>query len=265
MKNKYLIPVVASILILSMLLSASAPMASAMNISTFAPHLVVTTIPEDNQVLKKGIMVLDLAPDKCPWPTPQLCADKGWSPGKDLLSQHKLLVTYNGVPLLWRIGDAGLIVTCNILEKDKYNPVPDKFGVPTQQFPQENLVTKLIDVSDKFICKPRWKTPSDMPGWFESAGVLDVYYIGPALPSIIADNILVVSATLVVNRAIIVGTDIQDICILGFSMSPNTRVITLPDGGETYTTWSNAMGPFVSCEEAAIEQRAVLGLPIQGI
>jgi hypothetical protein len=262
MKSKYLIPVVASILILSMLLSASMPMVSAITRPVIGPKLEVTTIPEDNQVLKKGMIILDLAPNGPPagWPT-----DKPWAPGKDLLSQHKLLVTYNGQVLFWRTGDVGLVVTCNVLEKDKVNPVDDKFGITTKQFPQENLVTKLIDVSDKFICKPRWKTPSDMNGWYESAGVLDVYYTGPLLPTIIADNILVVQVTLVIGRTIIVGTDIQDICVLGFSMSPNTRILTLPDGGETYTSWSNAMGRFVSCEQAAIEQRAVLGAPIEGV
>jgi hypothetical protein len=263
MKSKYLIPVVATILILSMLLSASTPIVSAMNISTFAPKLDVVTIPEDNQVLKKGIIVLGLTDKTGPpvgWPM-----DKGWAPGTDLMSQHKLLVTFNGQVLFWRVGDPGLVITCNVLEKDKYNPLPDKFGVPTAQFPQENLVTKLIDVSDKFICKPRWKNPANMAGWFESAGVLDVYYNGPALPTMLADNILVVSATLVINRVIVVGSDIQDICILGFSMSPNYRTITLPDGGATIVSSSNAMGLFVSCEEAAIEQRAYLGLPIQGM
>lgn len=261
MKNKYSIPIVASILILSMFLSASTPIASAINVRAFGPKLEVTTIPEDNQVLKKGIIVLGLAETGAPpgWP-----ADKGWAPGKDLLSQHKLLVTYNGQPMFWRIGDAGPVVSCNLLEKDKVNPVNDKFGISTKQFPQENLVTKLIDVTDKFICKPRWKTPADMPGWYESAGVLDVYFNGPALPSLIADNILVVVVSLVVGRTIIQGTDIQDICLLGFSMSPNWRLITLPDGGEVIKSSSNAMGDFVSCEEAAIEQRAVLGVPIEG-
>jgi hypothetical protein len=262
MNNKYLIPVVASILILSMLLSASTPIVSALSVSAFGPKLVVKTVPEDNQILKKGIIVLDLAPRGPPpgWP-----ADKPWMPGKDLLSQHKLLVTFNGQLLYWRIGDVGPIVTCNILEKDKYNPINDKFDITTKQFPQENLVTKLVDVTDKFICKPRWKTPAGLPGWFESAGVLDVYYTGPLVPTIIADNILIVQATLVLGRTIVQGTDIQDVCILGFSMASNMRIITLPDGGETYTTWDNPMGPFVSCEEAAIEQRNVLGAPIPGV
>jgi len=255
MKSKYLIPVVASLLIVSMFLSASTPLVSAVRVLAFGPKLEVITIPEDNQILKKGIMVLGL--DGTGFP-------KGYAPGVDLISQHKLLVTYNGQPLLWRIGDVGPTIVCFVFEKDKVNPLDDKFGVPTKQFPQENLVTKLIDVGDKFICKPRWKTPADLPGWYESAGVLDVYYTGPHLPTMIADNILIVTATLVVNRLVIVGTDIQDICVLGFALTSNYRVITLPDGGETYTTWSNPMGPFVSCEELAIEQRAALGLPIQG-
>jgi len=261
MKSKYLIPVVASVLILSMLLSASTPIVAAITRPIIGPKLEVTTIPEDDQKREKGIMVLGLAETAAPqlWPI-----QKGWSPGKDLLSQHKLLVTYNGQLLFWRIGDAGLIVTCNVLEKDKINPIPDKFGIPTKQFPEENLVTKLLDVSDKFICKPRWKQPDGMPGWYESAGVLDVYYTGPLLPTMIADNILVVSVVLVIGRTIVVGTDIQDICVLGFSMSPNRRVITLPDGGETYVTWTDPLNLFVSCEEAAIEQRNVLGAPIQG-
>jgi hypothetical protein len=255
MKSKYLMPVVASILIVSMLLSASAPIVSAQTVRAFAPKLDVITIPEDNQILKKGIIVLGL--DGTGFP-------KGYVDSLDLMSQHKLLVTYNGQPLFWRVGDAGPVVTCNVVEKDKVNPLDDKFGEPSKQFPQENLVTKLIDVSDEFICKPRWKTPADMPGWYESAGVLDVYYTGPALPTMIADNILVVSATLVIGRTIIVGTDIQDICVLGFAMADNTRTITLPDGGEIYISTANPMGPFVSCEEAAIEQRAWLGLNIQG-
>jgi len=255
MKSKYLIPVVASLLIVSMFLSASTPLVSAVRVLAFGPKLEVITIPEDNQILKKGIMVLGL--DGTGFP-------KGYAPGVDLISQHKLLVTYNGQPLLWRIGDVGPTIVCFVFEKDKVNPLDDKFGVPTKQFPQENLVTKLIDVGDKFICKPRWKTPADLPGWYESAGVLDVYYNGPKLPTLIADNILVVTATITVGRTIIQGFDMQDICLLGFSMSQNYRVITLPDGGETYISSANAMGPFVSCEEAAIEQRAFLNVPIQG-
>jgi len=62
-----------------------------------------------------------------------------------------------------------------------------------------------------------------------------------------------------------VGTDIQDICVLGWSMAHNIRRITLPDGGEIYYTWDDPLGPFVSCEEAALEQRDYLGVGIEGV
>lgn len=257
MNTKYLIPVVASVLIVTMLLASSVPIASAIVRPVIGPKLVVTTIPEDDQKREKGIIVLGLGPPSD--------THKGYAPGVDLLSQHKLLVTYNGVPLLWRIGDAGLVVTCNVLEKDKVNPVDDKNGDPTRQFPQENLVTKLIDVSDKFICKPRWKTPSGLPGWYESAGVLDVYYMGRLIPTFIADHILVVQVSYLVGRTVVVGTDIQDVCVLGWSMSPNYRRITLPNGGEVYYSSADPLGPFVSCEEAALYQRDLLGLKIEGV
>ena len=38
-------------------------------------------------------------------------------------------------------------------------------------------MTKMVDVTDKFVCKVRWKSPAT--GVLESVGVLDVYYVGP--------------------------------------------------------------------------------------
>jgi hypothetical protein len=255
MNSKYLIPVIASALILTMVFSSFVP--AMAQVPMEGPFLVVKTIPQDDQVLKKGIMVLGL-PEPTGWP-------KGYAPGSDLMSQHKLLVSFNGQPIFWKIGEAGVVITCNVLEKDKVNPVPDKFGTPTKQFPQENLVTTLTDVSDKFICKPHWKTPADMPGWYESAGVLDVYYTGPIVPTVIADNILSVTATLVIERVVIQGTDMQDICLLGWSMSPNWMTLTLPDHGATIILWNNAMGEFAGCEQAALEQRYYLGILPAGV
>ena len=257
MNRKYLIPALASVLILSMIFSSSMPLVAAVTRPVIGPKLDVVTIPEDDQKREKGIIILGRDGQGF---------EKGYQPGFDFLSQHKLLVSYNGRPLWWRIGEAGLVVTCNVLEKDKVNPVDDKFGKSTKQFPEENLKTTLIDVSDKFKCKPRWKTPADMPGWYESVGVLDVYYLGPILPTMIADHILVVQVALVLGRTVIVGTDIQDICVLGWSMAHNIRKITLPDGGDRYYyTWDDPLGPFVSCEEAALEQRAYLGVGIEGV
>lgn len=257
MNNKYLIPALASVLVLTMLLSSFMPVMAVIR-PTIGPKLDVVTIPEDDQKREKGIIVLGLTPDATG-------RGKGYAAGQDLLSQHKLLVSYNGQLIYWRIGDSPIVVACNVLEKDKVNPIKDKFGTPTRQFPEENLVTKLIDVSDKFICKVRWKNPAGMLGYEESVGVLDVYYVGPALPTMIADNILLVTVSLVIGRTIIMGSDMQDICVLGYSMSPNYRDLTLPDGGEIYRTFADSLGPFVSCEEAALYQRFHLGLAIEGV
>jgi len=262
MNSKYLIPAIASALILTMVLSSMTPVMAQLT-PAFLPQLVVKTIPQDDQVLKKGIIVLGLLPVTTgpnPWPS-----DKGWAPGSDLMTQHKLLVTYNGRTLTWLISQNPLVVNCNVYEKDKVNPIPDKFGKTTKQFPQENLVTTLIDVSQFFTCKPRWKTPAGMDGYQESVGVLDVYYTGAATPGVIADNILIVTVSLVAGRTVVQGVDMQDICLLGWSMSDNWTTLTLPDHGATQINWSNAMGQFVGCEEAALEQRNNLGVAPAGM
>jgi len=260
-----------------MLFSISTPVLAQVTRPVIAPMLEVTTIPEDDQIREKGIIILGLVPTVQGWPKPidthELPPDQV---AADYLSQHKLLVTYNGRALLWRqsgAADSKEIdepdVHCNVLEKDKVNPIDDKWGEPTAQFPEENLVTTLIDVSENFDCKPRWKEPAGMPGWYESVGVLDVYFILPedADPAQwIADHILVVTVTLVVGRAIIMGSDMQDICVLGWAMDTNTKYITKPDGGDDYHfTWPDPLGPFVSCEEAATWQRYYLGLEIPGV
>jgi len=279
MNRKYLIPALASVLVLSMVLSSFTPAMAQPPV--IAPKLDVVTIPQDDQVREKGIMILGLdtnqggsldgfvaaceIPEVAGSPDPHL--DDPGVPNcgfMDLLSQHKLVVSYNGQLLYWSIGTPALVVTCNVLEKDKVNPVPDKFGDPTYQFPEENLKTKLIDVSDKFICKPRWKSPADMPGHEESVGVLDVYYVGPYEATMLADNILVVTVSLVIGRTIVVGTDMQDICVIGWGLG-NRRLITLPNGGDVYQTWANAMGDYVSCEELTLVQRDAVGIAPQGV
>jgi len=279
LNRKYVIPVVACVLVLSMLFSISTPVLAQASRPVIGPTLEVTTIPEDDQKREKGIIILGLTPDPDMgvWPkdidTNELPPDQV---AADYLSQHKLLVTYNGRALLWRQSGAAdskeidePVVSCNVLEKDKANPVDDKWGEPTEQFPAENLVTTLIDVSTEFECKPRWKEPAGYPGYYESVGVLDVYFVLPedADPANwIADHILVVTVTLVVGRAIILGSDIQDICVLGWAMDTNTKYITKPDGGDDYHfTWPDPLGPFVSCEEAATWQRYYLGLEDGGI
>ena len=272
MNHKY-ISAIAAFLILGVLLSAT-PLAYGVNVLTFGPKLEVVTIPQDNQKLKKGVIILGIDPAapltaKAPLPT-------------DLLSQHKIIVTYNGATLTWAVGTAGPTIACNVLEKDKVNVIPDPKSGDGKQGAYENLMTKLVDVSDKFICKVRWKSPAT--GVLESVGVLDVYYVGPltaaGVPNVtplgtngkqvgvwIADNILVVEAFFTVGRTVVFGCDLQDICVLGWAVSgsaPQTAVaptylITKPDGLH-HNIWQNAMGNFVGCEELAVAQRDVLGI-----
>jgi hypothetical protein len=271
--NHKFIPAVAAILILGVLLSAT-PLAYGVNVLTFGPKLDVVTIPQDNQKLEKGIILLGITPPGLATTNPQ----------NDLLSQHKIIVTYNGATLTWRVGDPGPSIACNVLEKDKIAVQPDPKTGDGQQGPWENLMTKLVDVSDKFVCKVRWKSPA--VGVLESVGVLDVYYVGP-LPLTpnnvlggtagvtgasvgvwIADNILVVEAFFTVGRTVVFGSDIQDICVLGWGISgllPTFVVPTLnivkPDGTIHYI-WPNAMGDWVGCEALALAQRSILGIVI---
>jgi len=252
--NHKLIPAVAAILILGLMLS-STPLTYAVNILTFGPKLEIVTIPQDNQKLKTGVMILGLQTG----PVAVV--------GNDLMSQHKIIVTYNGATLQWRIGDPAPAVVCNVLEKDKVNVIPDPKTGDGQQFPTENLLTKLVDVSSKFVCKVRWKSPA--AGILESTGVLDVYFTGTAAPVWIADNILVVEAFFTVGRTVVFGSDMQDICVLGYAVNgavanlavAPTWIITKPDGTQHYI-WANAMGDFVGCEQLALAQRDVLGLKL---
>jgi hypothetical protein len=272
MNHKY-ISAIAAFLILGVLLSAT-PLAYAQTLG-FGPKLEVVTIPQDNQILKKGVIILGIDPTQplapiAPGPT-------------DLLSQHKIIVTYNGATLTWAVGTVGPTIACNVLEKDKVNVIPDPKTGDGKQGDYENLMTKLVDVSDKFICKVRWKSPAT--GVLESVGVLDVYYVGPltkapkyADPGLtgkaagvwIADNMLVVEAFFTVGRTVVFGSDLQDICVLGWAVdasvpnvaNPPNYIITKPDGLRHYI-WQNAMGNFVGCEELALAQRDVLGILLE--
>jgi hypothetical protein len=278
--NHKFVPAVAAFLILGVLLSAT-PLAYGVNVLAFGPKLDVVTIPQDNQKLKKGIILLGIDPTADPTDPTYDATDV------DLLSQHKIIVTYNGATLTWNYQDPGPIIACNVLEKDKVAVVPDPKTGDGQQGSWESLMTKLVDVSDKFVCKVRWKSP--VTGVYESVGVLDVYYVGPlpeaavesSDPSVategvaaieaapwIADNILVVEAFFTVGRTVVFGSDIQDICVLGWAVDANVAdeavapfQISKP-AGDNHNVWPNAMGDFVSCEALALAQRDVLGLTI---
>jgi hypothetical protein len=256
--NRKLLPFVAAFLILAIVFG-STPLSFAVA-ATNGPKLEVTTIPQDDQKREKGIVILGLPSGK------PACDPTGKSKTlpqcgpQDLISQHKLLVTYNGLTMIWQLGyQAGVTIKCNWLEKDKINVVPDPKTHTGQQFDEENLMTKLVDVSDFFVCKPRWKYVSY--GTVESAGVLDVYYIGPADGHFIADTILIVQAYITVGRVQVWGSDIQDICVLGWTMGSAPASFTKPDGEKHYV-FANALGSYVSCEDLALYQRDQLGIKL---
>jgi hypothetical protein len=266
--KKLAIPAIATLFLALSIMMSAAP-AYAVLTATIGPKLDVVTIPEDNQVLKTGVIVLgisDLREGITPTPeaiTP-LQQIGGFTPGSKFVSQFKLLVTYNGLPLFWSVGFAGVTVACNVIEKDKSSPVPDKLGNGGSQFDEEQLITTLVDVSDLFVCKPRFKSPA--PGLLESTGVLDVYFVGDCTKitcsNFIADNILVVEAFFTVGRTVVFGTEFQDVCVLGYSFAdPFHQSLTLPDGSH-YDNFANPFGPFVSCEAAALVQRDILHVPI---
>jgi hypothetical protein len=175
------------------------------------------------------------------------------APGWDLLSQHKVLATLNGVPT------TPTYFLCEVVEKEKAKIPPQTTKSPSLiQFPDEIVGTTLQDVSSNFICKDHWIKPG--------VGALDVYFVGPHSSNFIADHMLIVTVGYTVGRTTIWASELQDICILGWSMAENTMAITLftgvtlsaYGGDDVYWSWDDAMGPFVSCDEAAAWQLAWL-------
>jgi hypothetical protein len=171
--------------------------------------------------------------------------------GMDLLSQHKMLATLNGVPT------KPDYLLCEIVEKEKAKIPPQSTKSPSKrQFPDEIIKTTLQDVTSNFVCKFRTI----------KAGVyaLDVYFIGPQIAKFIADHMLIVTVGYKVGKQTIWASDLQDICILGWSMDQEVLAISLflPYGlstgsySDTYYSWPNPMNGFVSCDEAAAWQLA---------
>ena len=171
----------------------------------------------------------------------------------DLLSQHKMLATLNGVPT------APNYLLCEIVEKEKAKIPPQTTKTPSKrQFADEVIKTTLQDVTSNFVCKFR----TIKPGVYD----LDVYFIGPQVSKFIADHMLIVTVGYTVGKQTIWASDLQDICILGWAMDTNVLAVSLfPTYGlstgtysDTYYSWPNPMGWFVSCDEAAAWQLTYL-------
>jgi len=236
--NKHYLPAIASLLIIAITLTSFMPVFAALPTRLVAqPTLRVTTIAEDDELRQTGVM----------WMGTGVTAATLGTGTSDFLAQFKILVSYNGVPV------TPTSVSCQFVEKDKANPLKD------QQFPAENLKT-VPKENPNFICKFRWAKPG--------VGVLDVYYIGDALGQYIADYILVVGVDLAVGRTTVFGTEIQDICLLGWPVTGNgiglaPVVVTITKGnGDLHNIYTDPLGTFTSCEDVALLQKDALGIGI---
>jgi hypothetical protein len=264
MDKRIYLPAIASLLILLLTFTSVGHVAAVTLVARAAPKLEVFTIAEDDELRKTGIMVLGLSP-KLP--------DRSWGegvgqPGEkpydewcqlnplkcvDKLSQHKILVTFNGAPVTFN-------VDCQFIKKEKLHPLqkPQIFHTATGTHlgdigGTEVLRTVLTDESANFECKLREGKPG--------VGVLDVYYVGIQAKQFIADYIMVVSVWTTIGRTTVYGVDVQDICVLGWAIDDNTIRITKPSG-DSHFSWPDALGPFASCEEAALWERDNQGLPV---
>jgi hypothetical protein len=238
--NKRYLPAIAALLI-AITCTAFVPVFAQLPTFIYAaPTLTVVTIPQDDQLRATGVMWLA---------TSQATFEAGDTPATDTMSQFKLFVSYNGVPV------APDAVICQVVEKDKYNPIKN------QQFPAENLETVPKDLSASFACKERWGKPG--------VGVLDVYYIGPGDPVNIADYVLEVSAILTVGRNTVYGAEIQDICILGWPVYETPDWIITKPGGDLHYIYADPLFDgsvhWKSCEDLALQEKALLGIPIPWI
>jgi hypothetical protein len=233
MKTRYL-PAIASILIIAVAMTSFLPVFAALPTRLAAqPALTVVTIPQDDMARETGVIWFG---------TGTTFATLGTGP-QELMSQFKVFVSYNGVPV------APTTTSCQFVEKDKVNPLK-----PGLQGPWENLVSKPVE-NPNFVCKFRWGKPG--------VGVIDVYYIGALRPEAIADYILVVRASLAIGRTTVSGAEIQDICVLGFP-APDAGpvyIITKPSG-DTHPIYADPLGSYVSCEDLALQEQSMLGLPI---
>jgi hypothetical protein len=242
MNKRLYLPVIASLLILCIAFTSfGAVMAATTLRARVSPTLEVTTIAEDDEVRKTGIIVLGLTP-KTGWDPKPSDAYCNANPGDciDKLSQHKILVTFNGVPVTFN-------VDCQFIKKEKLHPLQKP------QFSEEQLRTVVTDESANFVCKLRTGKPG--------VGVLDVYYVGPQEKQFIADYVMVVMVWTTIGTTTIYGAEVQDVCVLGWAIDSNTIRITKPSGDAHYS-WPDALGPFVSCEEAALWERDNQGLPV---
>ena len=207
----------------------------ALETSQTKPPLDVSTVAEDDPIRNTGVMTLGILPAGYS-PAPS------WQPGIDIIAHYKATITYNGIPV------QPTYLLLQVAKKTVYNP-------SSKDFPDETLASELTDASADFVMMVRPVTPGVVE--------LDVYYVGPLDRDHVADYTLVITAGFRLGTKVIWGSSLQSLCMLGWSMDPYYPIAStvLPDG-TTHYFWTNALGAFVSCDEAVLWQRKMLGLTI---
>lgn len=225
-------------------------------------QLTVDLIAQEDQIRKKGIMIICPPEADCP----DFIEGRNVFPGPatwfDPHAEYKIHIQ----------DDFGVNVdpdtlSCIVVEKDVCHVPEDKVG--GRQFNDEIEATELVNISTRFVCKYR----SVKAG----VGILEIYFIGPRDKIFIGDHILKVQ----VSRDGVRGSQIHDICLLGF---PNFfRVnaasqsldgfglagtsfafsVKWPEAATPLAKFADALAPFASCKNAALWQREILGQPVE--
>jgi len=251
--NKRYLPAIASLLLIAIVSTSFIPVFAALPTRLVAqPTLRVVTIAEDDELRQTGIMWMAPNPLVLMGEVSDAESLLPITSTSDTLAQFKILVSYNGVPV------TPTSTSCQFVEKDKSHPLKN------QQFVAENLVS-VPKENTNFICKFRWGKPG--------VGVIDVYYTGDFLAQYIADYILVVGAALAVGRTTVTGTEIQDICLLGWpfepgviegslgiplDINPGVPVTITKGNGDYHLIVPNPLGPIASCEDFALFQKDIV-------
>ena len=213
---------------------------------TAGPMLRVETIAEDDEARSTGIMVI------CPGmplsgdprvADADTCDNDNSNIWQDLHASYKLGIAYNGIPVT-------ATVFCAVWQKRAVSP-------SSPEFFQEVIDTEVTDVSDRFVCMPRFVAPG--------SGVLDVYYTGPWDADAIGAYELVVQAAFTVGTSVVFGTETQNLCVLGWPFNDSAANKTYsvdastPDGLMHLKRAPHPLDGFAGCEDAALFQRELLG------
>jgi len=247
----------------------------------FNMPLTIVTIAEDDQVRNTGMMILCVThgltfgtgsttraydPNTCKQEevqtgvSNQISGGAIWNPWIDKWADYKILVLLpNGAKFFWPVSQpfpTGLVLACEVIEKDTVEP-----KVPQGSW--EILKKEVTDRSSDFICKFRWKA---LGGFYWSVGSMDLYYVGPQRSEDVAPYIVDLQATYTdpTTKLIYYGADMQDLCILAWPFNELTDWQKRPYNLQKpesldLTRVPDSLDGFVSCEDATLFQRTLLG------